>query len=80
MALAEKKLQDAHEDHLDPELCYILVILISTHSPMGIIMQRVGILEWILLAHKQSKKIKTYMENISELILKGKVRIHQLAG
>jgi hypothetical protein len=32
------------------------------------------ILEWIL-AHKQSKKLKTYIEKVSELILKGKMRL-----
>ena len=35
------------------------------------------ILEWIL-AHKQSKKLKTYIEKVSELILKGKMRLCQL--
>ena len=36
------------------------------------------ILEWIFLAHKQSKKLKTYIEKDSELILKGKMRLRQL--
>jgi hypothetical protein len=30
------------------------------------------ILEWIFLTHKQSKKLKTYIEKVSELILKEK--------
>lgn len=38
------------------------------------------ILEWIFLAHKQSKKLKTYIEKVSELILKGKLRLRQLVG
>ena len=42
---------------IDPKLDCILVILPSTHSPTGLIMQREdSIMEWIFLAHKQSKK------------------------
>ena len=33
------------------------------------------ILEHIFLTHKQSKKFKTYIEKVSELILKGKMRL-----
>ena len=33
-----------------------------------------------ILPHKPSKKLKTYMEKVFELILKGKLRVHQLAG
>ena len=56
----------------------ILVFLLSTHCPTGILMQRDDyILEWIL-AHKQSKKLKTYIEKVSELILKGQMRLRQL--
>ena len=50
LALVEKKLQDAHVNHLDAELDYILVIFPSKHSPTGILMQREDIiLEWIAL-------------------------------
>jgi hypothetical protein len=53
----------------------ILVILPSIHSPTGILMQMEDyILEWIFLAHKQSKKLKAYMEMVSELLLKIKKR------
>ena len=38
------------------------------------------ILEWIFLPHKPSKKLKTYVEKVSELIIKGKLRLCQLAG
>ncbi|ERE65488.1 putative HERV-K-5q33.3 provirus ancestral Pol protein [Cricetulus griseus] len=38
------------------------------------------ILEWIFLQHKQNKKLKTYIENISDLFLKGKLRLRQLTG
>ena len=38
------------------------------------------ILEWIFLPHKPSKKIKIYVENVSELIVKGQVRLFQLTG
>ena len=59
----------------------ILVILPSTHSPTGILMQREDyILEWIFLAHKVRKKLKTHIEKVSELILKGKMRVQQLVG
>jgi hypothetical protein len=59
----------------------ILVILPSTHSPTEILMQREDyILEWIFLAHKVRKKLKTHIEKVSELILKGKMRVQQLVG
>lgn len=81
LALVERKLQDTHLDRIDPKMACILVILPSTHSPTGILMQREDyILEWIFLAHKQSKKLKTYIEKVSELILKGKLRLRQLVG
>lgn len=51
---------------LAPKLDYILVILLSIHSSTGILIQREdNILEWIFLAHKQNKKLKTYMEKVS---------------
>ena len=40
LAFVEKKLQDAHVDDLYAELDPILVILPSTHSATGILMQR----------------------------------------
>ncbi|KAL6035037.1 hypothetical protein STEG23_037457 [Scotinomys teguina] len=81
LALVEKKVQDGHVDRMDPKLDCILVILPSRHSPTGILMQREDIiLEWIFLPNKQSKKLKTYVEKISDLILKGKLRLRQLAG
>ncbi|KAL6088743.1 hypothetical protein STEG23_001901 [Scotinomys teguina] len=81
LALVEKKVQDGHVDRGDPKLDCILVILPSRHSPTGILMQREDIiLEWIFLPNKQSKKLKTYVEKISDLILKGKLRLRQLAG
>ncbi|KAL6065033.1 hypothetical protein STEG23_028902 [Scotinomys teguina] len=81
LALVEKKVQDGHVDRVDPKLDCILVILPSRHSPTGILMQREDIiLEWIFLPNKQSKKFKTYVEKISDLILKGKLRLRQLAG
>lgn len=44
-------------DRIDPKMAYILVILPSTHATSGILLQRADcILEWIFLAHKQSKK------------------------
>ena len=61
---------------VDPKLDSILVILPSIHSRTGLIMQREGsIVEWIFLAHKQSEKSITYIEKISELIIKGRIRL-----
>ena len=40
LALVGKKLQYSHLDHIDPKMACILVILPSTHSPTGILMQR----------------------------------------
>lgn len=58
----------------------ILVILPSSHSPTEILMQSKDyILKWIFLTHKHSKKLKTY-NKVSELILKGKMRLPQLVG
>ena len=56
-------------------------MLSSRISPTGILMQwEVIILEWIFIPHKPNKKLKTYVEKVSELIIKGKLRLHQLAG
>ncbi|KAL6090311.1 hypothetical protein STEG23_009234 [Scotinomys teguina] len=38
------------------------------------------ILEWIFLSCKPNKKLKTYIEKISDLIHKGKLRLRQLTG
>ena len=77
--MIEEKLQEAHVDRVNPKLSCILLILPSRISPTGILMQRVDIiLEWIFLAHKPSKKLKTYVEKV--LIIKGKLRLRQLAG
>ncbi|KAL6070467.1 hypothetical protein STEG23_006054, partial [Scotinomys teguina] len=47
----------------------------------GILMQREDvILEWIFLPRKPNKKLKTYIEKISDLIHKGKLRLRQLTG
>ena len=78
--MVEEKLQEAHEDRVNPKLSCILVILPSRISPAGILMQRDIILEWIFLPHKPCKKLKTYVEKVSELIIKGKLRLCQLAG
>ena len=52
-------------------MAYILVILPCTRSHTGILMQMEDyILEWIFLAHKQGKKLKAYIEMVSELLLK----------
>lgn len=53
----------------------------SMHSPRGIVMQTEdNILEWMLLPHKESKKLKTQVKKVSELILKAKLRLCQLTG
>ncbi|KAL6089787.1 hypothetical protein STEG23_010802 [Scotinomys teguina] len=65
LALVEKKAQDGSVDCVDPKIDSIWVILPFMHSPTGILMQWDDIiLEWILLLNKQSKKLKTYVENI----------------
>ena len=81
LMMVEEKLQEAHVDRVDPNFSCVLVILPSRISPTGILMQREDtILEWIFLPHKPSKKLKTYVEKVSELIIKGKLRLRQLAG
>ena len=48
-------------DRIGPKYACILVILPSIHSPTELIMQTEdSIMEWIFLAHKQSKKIRSY--------------------
>ena len=37
-------------------------------------------LEWIFLPYQQSRKLKTNVEKVSELIQKAKMRLHQLEG
>ncbi|MGE9714897.1 hypothetical protein ACQP3F_24940 [Escherichia coli] len=77
----ENRILNAHVDRINLNLDCILVILPSREYPSGILMQREDtILEWIFLPHKQNKKLKTYIEKISDLILKGKLRLHQLTG
>jgi hypothetical protein len=62
LALVKRKLQDTHLDCIDLKMACILVILRSTHSPTEILMKReYYILEGIPLAHKQSKKLETYI-------------------
>ena len=81
LMMVEEKLQEAHVDRVDPNFSCVLVILPSRISPTGILMQREDtILEWIFLPQKPSKKLKTYVEKVSELIIKGKLRLRQLAG
>lgn len=81
LALVEKKIGDANVDRVDPKFNCILVITPSRESPSRILMQREDIiLGWIFLLHKQSKKLKTYVERISYLILKGKLHLQQLTG
>ena len=81
LILVEQRLQEAYADQVDAKLDCILVILPPTHSPPGLTMQREdSIIEWIFLAHKQSQKLKTYIEKISELIIKGRIRLCQLPG
>ncbi|KAL6038153.1 hypothetical protein STEG23_014533, partial [Scotinomys teguina] len=71
LAIVEKTIREAHMDRVNPELKCILVILPSRHSPTGILMQREDvILEWIFLPRKPNKKLKTYIEKISDLIHK----------
>ena len=38
------------------------------------------VIELIFLLYKPSKKNKSYVEKVSELIIKRKLRLHQLAG
>lgn len=65
--------------YLDPKLDHIVFILPSMHSPTRILIQREdNNLGCIFLPHKQSKILKTYVETISELILKEKLRLCQL--
>ncbi|KAL6092676.1 hypothetical protein STEG23_038231 [Scotinomys teguina] len=71
LAIVEKTVREAHVDHVNPELKCILVTLPSRHSPTGILMEREDvILEWMFLPCKPNKKLKTYIEKISDFILK----------
>ena len=56
LTMVEEKLQEAHEDRVNPKLSCILVILPSRISPTGILMQRDDIiLEWIFCHTNQVK-------------------------
>ena len=77
LTLVKQRLQEAYVDQIDPNLDGILVVLTSAHFPTGLIMQRKNnIIKWVFLAQKQSK---TYIENISELIIKGRISLCQLS-
>lgn len=65
--MVEEKLQDQKFD------C-IFVIFISKYSSIGILLER------IILTHKLSQNLETSLENVSELILNGKLKHQQLAG
>ena len=76
--MLEMKAQDAHVDRLDPEL-YCILVLFTIYT----------LFHWNSYAERrkyfrmdsfttQSKKLKTYVEKVSELILKGKLRLRQL--
>ena len=79
LTMIEEKLQEAHVDRVNSNLNCILVILPSRISPTGIVMQRDDIiLEWIFLPHKPSKKLKTYVEKVSEFIIKDKLRAGEM--
>ncbi|KAL6091748.1 hypothetical protein STEG23_010250 [Scotinomys teguina] len=46
------------------------------HSPTSILMQREDVIsEWIFLPRKPNKKLKTYIEKISDLIHKGEEKL-----
>lgn len=65
-------------NHLFGKQNCILFILPSTYFTPGIIMKKeVSTLEQIVLACKQNKK---YPERFSDLIVKGRIILHQLAG
>ena len=60
-------------DRLDPELYCILVIFPSMRYCTGILKQRGdSSLEWVFLP-------ENIYRNISEMIMKGKLRFHQLS-
>jgi hypothetical protein len=53
LTLLEPSLQGLCVGRIDPKLECILLILPSTHSPSGLIIQKENsIMEWISLAHK----------------------------
>ncbi|KAL6072225.1 hypothetical protein STEG23_038050 [Scotinomys teguina] len=71
LAIVEKTIREAHVYRVNPDLKCILVILPSRHSTTGILMQSEDvILEWIFLPCKPNKKLKTYIEKMSDLIHK----------
>lgn len=81
LVLTEENLHIVHVNHEDPKL--YCVHINSKHSPTGISMQRRFYLRMdLFLSHKLSKKkkSKTYVEKVSDFILKGILRLHQWAG
>lgn len=75
LALIEKGLWDTSALLESKAGLYFSDFLLSTHFPTRILIQKkVNILEWILLAHKQSKKLKTYIEKVSDLIVKRRTK------
>ncbi|KAL6084644.1 hypothetical protein STEG23_003923 [Scotinomys teguina] len=77
-ALGEVKDLDLEdeEERLESEIRGLRKKLKNLHSPTGILMQREDvILEWIFLPCKPNKKLKTYIEKISDLIHKGEEKL-----
>lgn len=87
MIANEKKLYEKHLDHVNLNINCILVILHSKYTPIEILLQSEYItleLIFFLTTKKQVKcfffKCSTYVEMISDLIIKGKLRLCQLPG
>ena len=56
------------------------IISHTPYSPLGVIAQEKGLIEWVFLSNSFSKKLTTYMDKLAFLIQKGRHRILQLSG
>lgn len=80
LQLIEQQIQAGQLDRIKSLQNLKVLIIHTTHSPTGILIQDTNIIEWVFLPHKSSKKLTTYLQKICLLIEKARIRLQQLCG
>lgn len=80
LAWIEQHVHDSQVDRISAITNFKLLIFHTPHSPTGLLVQDNNLIEWIFLPHKSQKKLQTYVQKISAIIVKGRLRLWQLCG
>lgn len=80
LQLIKQQMQAGQLDRIQSLQDLKILIIHTTHSPMGILMQDTNIIEWVFLPNKSSKKLSTCLQKIFILIKKARIRLQQLYG